>query len=217
MTDLVTLASKRLEAISPADTEIRLSSSLVTILGDGFNVEKGAVFSDKGFEGASVLYVKRPDGITADQIAQAVTALEYSVVPARAETILEELRRLKIICKSRNEDGEEVANAIPTVVRELQKLPADILMEALSGYFEWLPKVSEIFKIAKPKSDARWKVLNDVKGWEPWTDEEELARLEEQLRLDIHWAKVYKRKDPPRAAKWLAAAKRTEKKLEDMR
>jgi len=204
MNDLVKRAGERLETISPKETSKRLVTSLQSIFNGQLSID---AYDSK---------MTRPDGITKDQIEKAVMAIELSQAPARAETIINELKRLRAICKRRKDDVEDVKSSMKYVVEELQRIPADILLYAMREKFEWFPTASEIRALSFKKMSERERMRQTIKSWKPWTNADELEKLNQALRDYRFYSKNYAKIDPDRAKKFKDAATRVEKKIKEI-
>ncbi len=212
MNELQKTAIKKLELLTPTETEDRLVASLGVILGDC--VKSNSVFSKKGFEGVSIANLERPKGLTEEQKEKAVTALELSLLPASKESILTALKELSVMTVTK-EEGLSFAESAESFVKKLSFIPADIALDALRETRKWFPSVGEILEVCEDRTKSRQRILTTIKTWEVWSDDEEKYELKKAYADYKFYSKHYSRSDPDRAKKFKQAADRVAKKLEE--
>lgn len=199
--DLAAAAAERLMARTPAENDAAILAAVAAILGRPMPVTLRTLFPEDGPPYVVAAGIRRPAGITARQIAAVVRALSLGMAPLPAEDTLRALARLSHLCPPRaGEAAADYQQRMVAYADALRAWPADAVLAALAQRWTWFPAWADLETRLERLTAARRALLRAARGWTPWTDDDEIARLERAIERARFDARYRAADDPDRAS-----------------
>lgn len=181
-------------AHTPHQTDVALQQKLPDVA-----VKTTFRFPEGGDPYEIVESVTRPRGITQERIDEIIATLLSATAPAPHSQTLQWLERMKSITATKKEDEPLTVDRLKNLTEELRAFPADVVKAALHEPRTWFPTWGELHKTLLTLSSRRRRLLEEVRRWQPWSNEDEIAFLRKAHGEARHEEHFYANKNPKRS------------------
>jgi len=192
--------SKNLELLvksTPEEIDIRAEDRLQQIFDGRLSIKKKRIFPKGAESKVVVTSMDRPEGVTENQILTSKKALMLLTQPGPATLINEALNKLAVTSTTYEGDKQNIAFKIKVYMAELKKFPIDSVISAINSGWRVFPNLPDLISKVEEFSTNRKDMLRMVNKWEPWSVEDEINLLKEDLKCAIFDAAYYEKTFQP--------------------